>query len=99
MVSGILTVRQTVWGALQVGALASSSTGAPITIVEPKFGPESTTAASGVPQPAVTSPATTTIDQRTVDFIGYSPFRDSLLVCSSVDQKPYCSPNSNVARL
>jgi hypothetical protein len=67
MVSGILTVRQTVWGSLHAGALASSNTGAAIGIVEPKFGPESTAVESGVPQPATSNPETTTSDQLSFD--------------------------------
>src|SRR4051812_48912775 len=89
MVSGILTLRQTVCGSLHGGAAASSNTGAAIGIVEPKFGPESTTMASGVPQPPTKSPATTTRDQRSFDVMWFV----------SAGQKPYCSPKSTVARL
>src|SRR5438270_5484026 len=89
MLSGILTVMQMVCASVHGGSLSASSTGASIGIVEPKFGPESTTAASGVPQLAPSRPETRSSDQRSDDFI---PF-------ASADQNLYCSPKSTVARL
>src|SRR5882672_10291915 len=97
IVSGIFTVMQTVCGSLHAGAVASRITGASITMVEPKLGPESTGVASGVPHPPNQRPATTATDQQLSDFIGFSTL--IALGPSSAVQNEYCSPKSKVARL